>query len=153
MRQRRLLIGAAAAAAALTLAAGVPAEAKSYGGGAVTGTLGACVAGSTSLTIDSPAFVFNDAVGPLHAEATTNCFGSSIIADTGSGSFSLEGPGVSCPSIGGVWQKLGTHLVIGFGGPCTFTAGGGHNVQFRADAAIAGTAFAGEMFVGPYLGN
>ena len=151
MRQRRLLFVAAAAAAALTLTAGVPAEATSYGGGAITGTLSPCTAGAASVTIDSPAFVFNGNVGPMHAEATTDCFGSSIIVDSGSGTFSLEGPGISCPSIGGVWQKIGTHFIVGFGGPCTFAAGNSHNVLFRGDAVIAGGTFAGEMFISPVL--
>ena len=149
MRQRRLLFGAAATAAALTIVAGVPAEAQNVGAGAITGTLSACNAGSATLTIDSPAFVFNGAVGPLHVDATTNCHGASVLADTGSGSFALEGPGLSCPALGGVWQKIGTEMIIGFGGACTLAGGGETRMLFRGDGVIAGTTFAGEMFIHP----
>lgn len=149
MKKRNLLTIAAGAAAALVMTAGVPAEATSLGGGTMVGTLGPCIAGTTTITLESHAFVFNGEVGTLTAQATTDCWGSSLIADTGGGTFSVDGTSLDCPAVGGVWQKVGQHFIIGFGGPCTFTAGGGHNVLFRGDAVLAGGVFAGEMWVSP----
>jgi hypothetical protein len=149
MRRRGLVTMAAGAAAAFALAGAAPADAATYGGGAVTGTL-VCSNGEAAVTLDSPAFVFNGAAGPLHASGTTGCIGSLLVDSGGSATFQLEGPGVSCGAgFGGGWLTTGTHLTLILGGPCTFAGGGGENVQFVVDAQLAAGTFAGAAAVSP----
>src|SRR5687768_7302026 len=79
MRQRRLASVVAGITAAFALTA-APARAgdpvfvpESFGEGAVVGTLTCAPDGVTSITIDSPAFVFDGELGELHATGTVNC--------------------------------------------------------------------------------
>lgn len=139
---------------ALTLAAAVaglfgtaPAHAATFGGGAATGTY-SCVAGTASFSVPAPVFVFNGAVGSWQLTGTTSCTGLSLLADTGGGTFDVQGPGVTCTGIGGVWTAVAGHLQLVVGGPCT-VAGGSENVQFLVEGAIAAGTIAGAVVVAP----
>jgi len=153
MRQRRLASVVAGITAAFALTA-APARAgdpvfvpESFGEGAVVGTLTCAPDGVTSITIDSPAFVFDGELGELHATGTVNCHEPNQLSNAGfSGSFDITAPGVTCTDLGGGFIYLGPRLHILTAGDCTFADGSTDRMQLHVEAAYSHdvSTFAGE---------
>lgn len=144
----RLRAGLAASTTVLAILATTPAHAEAVGGGVATGTY-SCVAGTASFTVDAPVFRFNGETGALQITGVTSCTGASILADSGVGTFDVQGPGVTCDSVGGAWTGGTGELRLFVGGDCAYAAGGGENMSFFLEAVAANGIFAGPVVVTP----